>query len=156
MGLVDTIKEQLLQARKDRDEIAKNVLSCVLGEIQSQQARAGQRDEITDAQAAKIVQKVIEANNVTIAAKRSMAETPEMFELTSQKLRLENVVLARLLPHNCTREEIAAMLGHVIDKLRSASGDGPAIGIAMKALAQFPGLKDGKLVAEVVKELRAA
>ena len=147
-------QEALLAARKSKDTIAKNVLSYVVGEIQSQQARPGQRGPVTDAQAAHIIQKVLEANNVTIAAKKSMAETPLMFQLSSENLRRENEILSRLLPHNCTREEIATMLEPVADKLQFATSDCPAIGIAMKALATFPGLKDGKLVAEIVKELR--
>lgn len=151
MSLITQIEEEFLLARKSKDSLAKNILSVVIGEIQNQQSRTGQRGEVTDAQVVKIMQKLIKANEETIQAAAGGFTLPEHINF----LVAENALLQRLLPKECTREEILAYLVTFAEGIQSASGDGPATGIAMKALAGLPGAKDGKLVAAVVKEMRA-
>ena len=156
MSLVDKIKKKLLEARKAKNEFAKNVLSVVLGDIQVQEGRAVQKGEITEGQAEKIVQKLIKSNQETMTAIREVLSKGFDAEKASQfgKLETENEILAKLLPKACTREEIKDFLLFVLDKVKEPRSDGQATGIAMKLLAALEGSKDGKLVAEIVKELR--
>jgi len=141
MSLTETIKEKLLQARKDRDAATAAVLSVALSEIQLQQGRSAQNGPVTDAQAVKIIQKIISGNEETMAA-------------MTKKLRAENTLLSCLLPQTCSRAAIQLHLVTFAEGIQSAANDGIATGIAMKALASCPGLKDGKLVAEIVREMR--
>ena len=153
MSLVEIIKMQLLEARKAKNEIAKNILSVALGDIQTQAGRAGQKGEITEQQAEKIIQKLIKSNQETLLA-MVKAESAGA-TLPVEKLQKENEILKTLLPKACSREEIKNHLIIVADKLKEAKSDGQATGLAMKELASLEGSKDGKIVAEVVKEIRS-
>ena len=149
MKLVQKIEEKLLEARKSKNELAKNILSVALGDIQTQEARAGQK-EMVDQQAEKIVQKIIKSNNETMeaAAKSGLQEV-------LKKLGTENEILIALLPKDCNREELAVFLnGHRVD-IKAAKSDGQATGVAMKLLSSLEGSKDGKVVADIVKEMRS-
>lgn len=145
--LIQKIKDQLLDARKSRNELVKNVLSVVLGDIQSQESRPGQK-ELTDQQIEKIIQKLIKANMETMEASIKLGSDCE-------KLNSENKILKDLLPRACTREEIVAFLNDHKEIIKSASSDGQATGVTIKLLFAIEGSKDGKLVAEIVKEIRS-
>ena len=110
MGLVETIKEKLLAARKNRDELAKNVLSVVLGDIQIQQGRFAQKGAVTEEQAEKIVEKLIKSNE----------ETMHCFpnDTSIVKLETENAILTALLPIKATEDEIRARWPHILKKSR--------------------------------------
>jgi uncharacterized protein YqeY len=70
-------------------------------------------------------------------------------------LQAENEILAALLPKTCSKEEIKAHLVQCDFKTKALSmKDGPAVGLAMKELLSLEGSKDGKVVTEIVKELR--
>lgn len=144
MSLVEKLQAKLLEARKSHDDVAKNVLSVALGDIQTQGAR--QKGDLTDQQGEKVVQKLIKSNQETMA----VAD-----ETRRAILQREVDILTALLPQACSREQITAHLSTVVADLKAAKSDGQATGVAMKALASLPGSKDGKLVAEIVKELRA-
>jgi uncharacterized protein YqeY len=162
MSLIETIKEKLLEARKTKNERAKSVLSVVLGDIQSQQGRSGQKGEITDQQAEKIVQKLIKSNQETMEAmtKDVGSQNYSGFVIPPHKtssyiiLTEENEILQALLPKACTKEEIKSYLISIYDKIIESKSDGQAIGVAMKFLATLEGSKDGKIVTEIVKEIR--
>ena len=162
----------MLEARKSKNELAKNVLSVALGDIQVQEGRAAQKGEVTDGQAEKIIQKLIKSNQETMDAwnsrKGQVVTIGGYVELGSDgaryaALKLENEILTKLLPKTCTKEEIKDFLVNVgtfwpvrfIDKLKEAKSNGQATGLAMKELASLEGSKDGKVVAEIVKELRS-
>lgn len=143
MSLIEKIKEQLLEARKAKNELAKNVLSVALGDIQTQQGKAAQNGAMTEQQCERIVQKMINSNQETMDA-------------MTKKLRMENEILAALLPKTLSRLEMKNYLfSWAMEQIKAAKSDGQATGVAMKALASLEGSKDGKLVAEIVKELRA-
>ena len=161
MTLVETIKTKLLEARIAQGkkvlgaDIDRNLWTVVLGEIQTLEGSKAQNGPVTDGQILKIVQKMIASNEETISAYKKQAETPLMSNLGTEKLRRENEILARLLPKACSREEMKDHLLTIVDQLKAAKSDGQATGVAMKALAGLEGSKDGKIVGEIVKELRS-
>ena len=162
MGLVETIKVQLLEARKAKNELAKGVLSVVLGDIQTLEGSKSQKGDVTEGQAEKIVQKMINSNEETMSEIRKMlAKEPRPLfdpEVAAKfgKLESENEILAKLLPKACSREEMKNHLIPLVEQLKAAKSDGQATGVAMKLLAGLEGSKDGKIVGEIVKELRNA
>ena len=141
MSLLDTIQAQFLEARKAKDDLAKNVLSVVLGEVQVQQGRSAQNGDVTDAQIERIIEKVVASNQETMDA-------------MTKKLRTENALLTALLPVPCTEKDIRDVLAPVAGEIRAAKMEGMAKGIAFKAI-KASGLKaDSDLVTKITMEYR--
>lgn len=149
MSIVEKLKARLLEARKAKDELAKGILSVALGDIQTQSSRAGQKGEMTEQQAEKIVQKLIKSNQETIKSANLLATT-----ILVSQLENEITILTALMPKALSKEEMLIYLSPFVTAIKEAKSDGQATGLAMKQLASIEGTKDGKIVAEIVKELR--
>ncbi|MCD4826123.1 MAG: GatB/YqeY domain-containing protein [Phycisphaerae bacterium] len=145
MTLAETIKEQIMQAMKQKLELEKNILRVALGEIQRIETRQG---SITEAEAQKALRKLIASNKETIAA------APEK---DNSDLLRENQIIEALLPQLWDQAKITEFLSSDEDALagiRSAGGDGQATGVAMKSLKAAGAAVNGKDVAAVVGNLR--
>lgn len=143
--LAVTIKQKMIAAMKAKDTVAKEILKVTLGELDVLESRSG--DKPDDAQAAKVVKKLMKSNEETLA----LARTDE--ERATLKRELE--VLAELLPKSMSAEEVAQALAGVRDQIVGAAGDGAATGIAMKHLKSIGADVDGKTVSAAVQQLRA-
>lgn len=147
MNLLQQMKADLLTARKNKDEIAKKLLSTVIGEVEIAQSRAQQQGDITEQQICKIIQKVIKANSDTIAVNPEHDRAPI--------LKQEISILENLLPKLWTMDEIMfAFDANMIKEIKAASNDGQATGLAMKILKSQNAPVDGKDVAILVKNIR--
>ncbi len=142
--LVDTIRARAKEAMKARREVEREILRVALGEIQTEEARG---TTIGDADAERIVRKIIKSNR----------ETLDMTTAADKQaiLREEIAVLESLLPQRLGVEQIVAALGEVAAEIRAAKADGQAVGVAMKLLKSKGAPVDGKDVAAAVKQLRA-
>jgi uncharacterized protein YqeY len=141
--MVDDLKAMFLQARKDRDETKKKVLSLVIGECQSIEMRQG---SFKPEQCVKIIKKLIHSNEETLnKAGSDWAGINDLEE--------ENKFLYSLLPQTMSVEEIVQFLENV-EGIKEANADGPAIGIAIKALKGSNCSVDNKDVAVAVSNLR--
>lgn len=143
--LVDEMKRQLKDAMKAKDLVAKDVLRTALGEIQTAESRAG--EALPDAEAQKIVKKLVKANDET------MKVSPDAE--TKAKLTRENEILGGLLPKALTVDEIVAALADVTDAIRAAKADGPAMGVAMKTLKATGAAVEAPDVNAAVRKIRA-
>lgn len=160
--IVQTLKTQLLEARKAKNELAKGVLSVVLGDIQTLEGSKSQSGPVTEGQAEKIIQKMIKSNQETMSEIRKMlAKEPRPLfdpEVAAKfgKPWEEGPQEFRFQIPTCTKEEMKAclMFSAAFEDVLKAKSDGQATGVAMKALASLEGSKDGKIVMEIVKELR--
>jgi uncharacterized protein YqeY len=142
--LRDEIKKAMMQAMKDRRNVEKEVLRVALGEIQAEENRRGK--DLSDEESEKIVRKLIKSNTESMDNARSDEER--------QKLELENVTLDGMLPKQLSVDEIVAALSAQADAIKSAAGDGPATGVAMKHLKSIGAAVDGKSVSEAVRKIR--
>jgi uncharacterized protein YqeY len=142
--LVDELKKRIVQAMRDRDEVAKDVLRVALGEIQTQEHRTAAT--MGEEEAVAIVRKLVRSNEETLAASSGDR---------AATLKREIELLTSLLPKRMTVEQIVAALEPQLEALRAAKGDGPATGIAMKHLKSTGASFDGGDAAEAVKRLRA-
>jgi hypothetical protein len=145
MGMVDDLKAAIKEAMKARDELTKSILRVALGEIQSIEMRTG---AITEEDAQKAVRKLIASNTETIAASG---------DKDVSRLMKENEILDTLLPQQWDAARIAEFLNAdeaAISAIRNAPNDGAAMGPAMKALKAAQAPIDGKLVGQVIKQLR--
>lgn len=122
--LSEDLEARTKEAMKARDEVAKTIYRVVLGELQTAEARSG--GELDEAAGHKIVKKLIASNEATL-------EKTEDAEARA-RLERENALLLELVPRSLSVEAIVEALAPVTEAIRSAKGDGPAMGIAMKQL----------------------
>lgn len=143
--LVDQIRARVKEAMKARREVEKTILRLALGEVQTEEARRGAT--LSDADVEKILRKLVKSNVETIAATDDPARKAELSEEVS--------ILESILPKTLGEDDVIAALASVADAIKSAGGDGPATGIAMKHLKASGATVDGKTVSAAVRKLRA-
>lgn len=142
--LIDDVKQQVLQAMRDKDTMRRDLLKVVLGELQTAAARTG--DAMDDEQAQRIIRKIVKSSHEMI----ELSNRPEAVA----QARAELVILESLLPKTLSVGEIMAALAPVGDAVRSAGNDGQATGVAMKHLKSTGAVVEGKDVGAAVKQLR--
>ncbi|MEO1231309.1 MAG: GatB/YqeY domain-containing protein [Myxococcota bacterium] len=144
MTLVETIQTRTREALKARDDVAKNVLRVVLGEIQLAASRQGK--ELPDAEGHKIIRKLIASNLATL----EVTADPDRKAL----LTTENELLETLVPKALEIPEIVAALAPVREAVLAAKADGPAMGVAMKHLKSEGKTVEGDAVRAAVAQIR--
>ncbi len=144
--LVETIRSRIKDAMKARRDVEKTILRLALGEVQTAEARGG--DSLGDADVEKILRKLVKSNLETIEVTQAEDRKAELQE--------EVVVLESLLPKRLNEAEVVAALASVADAIVAAKADGPAMGVAMKALKSTGVSVDGKIVSAAVRKIRAA
>jgi uncharacterized protein len=139
MSLKDRIKTDLLVARKARNEAARNVLSVVLGDIQTEESTHA---SLSDGQIEAKLRKLAENNQQVIDASPTSAN--------SELLRAEIAVLNAYLPKYLTAAEIKDFISARPELLEAvkATKEGQAIGLVVKALKQT----DSKVLGSDVKQ----
>lgn len=145
MALLQTIKQQVIEAMKAKDTISKDVLRVAQGDIELAQTRTGK--DLSDDEAQKIVRKLIKSNQETLAASPDSA--------TAEKLHKEIAILEALLPRTLGVDEIVAALASVEADIKAAGNDGQATGVAMKHLKPQGLAVEGKDVSAAVKQIRS-
>jgi uncharacterized protein YqeY len=142
--LFDEIKARIARARREKDDVARNVLGLVLGEIQTAEARANR--QLSDEEAAGVVRKLLKSNEETLSLATESS--------TAAALRHEIEVLSRLLPAAPPPEAIESQMAQVADAVRSAKSEGQAMGIAMKHFKTIGLPVEAAAVLQAVKKLR--
>jgi uncharacterized protein YqeY len=132
MNLKEQISKDYMTAFKERNVVAKNLLSVVKGEIQTIEKNTGV-DCLSDAEVIKILNKTA----------KSLKEVIEISGDVESKTQLEMV--DALLPAAMTREDVVLKVSALV-----ASGITNVGGI-MKEFATLQ--VDRKIVSEVIKEV---
>lgn len=131
MTLKERVNADYLKAFKEKNTVAKNLLSVVKGEIQTIEKNTGSAS-LSDEEVIKILNKTAKSLKETINAGGEQA-----------KLELE--IVESYLPKQMSKEEITT-------KVKELVGSGVTnIGAIMKEFATLP--VDKKVVSEVVKEV---
>lgn len=131
MKLKELISKNYMQAFKEKNVVAKNLLSVVKGEIQTIEKNTG-TENLSDEEVLKILNKTA----------KSLKETIEKTGDQESKLQLE--IVESYLPKQLSKEEIVEKVNEIVE-----SGI-TNIGLIMKEFATLP--VDRKIVSEVVKE----
>lgn len=134
MSLKEKISKDYMTAFKERNAVAKNLLSVVKGEIQTIEKNTGV-DCLSDAEVIKILNKTAKSLNEVIATNGD------------EESKLQLTIVEALLPASLTREDIVAKVNELV-----ASGVTNVGGI-MKEFATLQ--VDRKVVSEVIKEALA-
>jgi uncharacterized protein YqeY len=133
--LIETLKTQRIQAMKDKQIVAKNLLTTLLGELEGKAKR--DNIDINDEMVVQTCKKFIASNEEVIAQTTSTE--------AATKLKEENVILNNYLPKQLTE----AQLGSIIK-----SSGATNVGEAMKFLKDnYSGKYCGKLASTVVRTL---
>ena len=154
--LIETIKEKIKVAVKEKRELERNILKVLLGEIQTLESRKG---NISDEDCIKIARKLIESNQETIKAYSATDEAYNKEHNTDeniavQKLSQEITIVDSLLPKVWDEKEIANFIRNtpeLFQNMIDAASVGQATGIVMKALKTANAPVDGKMVSKVVQ-----
>lgn len=144
MALVDDLKAKIQLAVKEGDTVARDVLRLALGELQTHEARGG--GALGEEAAQAVLRKLVKSNEETLAHATD--------EGTKAALRRENEVLASLLPAALDVAGIVAALASEHEAIRGAKADGPAVGLAMKALKAKGATVSGSDVTAAVAQIR--
>lgn len=141
---------KLQEAMKARDELARDVLRVVLGEVSTRRARTGK--EPGDEEVHAIIRSMIANNGLT---RKELEQRGQTGHEAYERLARENTYLATLLPRTLDRDAIRKELAPIAAELKAAKNDGQATGLVMKHLKQKGLAVLGQDVAAAVKELRA-
>jgi len=151
MSLKNAVRERFEQAKREGRREEKNLLSVILGDISTAEARSGK--EISEAEVEKLLRKMVESNSETLLQLKShnRALDPQV-----AVLEREVSLLKSLLPQTLDATAIAKALEPVLAEIRNAKNDGQATGLAMKHLKALSLNAQGQDVAAVVKQIRTS
>ena len=141
---------KLVAAMKAKDDLVKDVLRVVLGEVSTRKARTGK--EPRDEEVHAIIRSMM-ANNVE--TRKELEQRGQTSHDAYERLGRENAYLETLLPKTLDRDAILRELAPVAAELKAAKSDGQATGLAVKQLKQKGLAVLGEDVAAAVKQMRA-
>ena len=147
MDLFEKVSEDIKNAMKAKDKVAletlRNIKKCFL----EAKTAPGANDSLTDADALKIMQKLVKQGKDSAAVyteqgRQDLAEA----ELT------QVAVIERYLPKPMSAEELETALKAIIAQVGAAGPKdmGKVMGVASKSLA---GKAEGRAISEAVKRL---
>jgi uncharacterized protein len=138
MTLMQKIKQDQVEARKNRDTIRANLLTTLIGEAEMVGKNSGNR-ESTDAEVAAVIKKFVKNAEETLTALKAQGTFNEA-------IAVEVGILNGYLPQQLSEYELKA-----IAEGRSGMPD------FMKYLKDnYAGQYDGRLASQVAREVYAA
>ncbi len=147
MDLFEKVSEDIKNAMKAKDKVAletlRNIKKCFL----EAKTAPGANDSLTDADALKIMQKLVKQG------KDSAAVYTEQGRQDLAEAELAQVaVIERYLPKPMSTEELETALKAIISQVGAAGPKdmGKVMGVASKSLA---GKAEGRAISEAVKRL---
>jgi uncharacterized protein YqeY len=130
MKLREQINKDYMTAFKEKNTVAKNLLSVIKGEIQTTEKNVG--SELSDEDVIKILQK-------------SAKSLKEMVASGSEQAKEELTIVEAYLPKQMSKDEVTQKVTELVN-----SGV-TQMGAIMKEFASLPA--DKKVVSEVVREI---
>lgn len=147
MDLFATVSEDIKNAMKAKDKVALETLRNVKKVFLEAKTAAGANDALADADALKIMQKLVKQGKDSAAiyvqqGRQDLADT-ELAQVA---------VIEKYLPKQMSAEELEAELKQIIAQVGAAGPKdmGKVMGVASKALA---GKAEGRAISEAVKKL---
>ena len=147
MDLFERVSEDIKNAMKAKDKVALETLRNVKKFFLEAKTAPGANDTLTDADALKIMQKLVKQGKDSAAIYVQQGRQ----DLAGVELG-QVAVIAKYLPKQMSAEELEVELKAIIAQV-GATGPkdmGKVMGIASKALA---GKAEGRMISEVVKKL---
>jgi uncharacterized protein YqeY len=149
MSFKDKVRAKFEEAKRAGQREEKNVLSVILGDVATAEARSGK--DVSDAEVEKLVRKMVESNMETLAQLKSHARADDP---RGPVLEHEITFLKALLPQSLDTEAIVKALEPVRADIVNAKNDGQATGVAMKHIKSLSLNAQGQEVSAAVKRIR--
>lgn len=130
--LIDQIRTARITAMKERDAVAKTILTTLLGELEGMAKR--EQADITDEMVAKTCKKFVASNQEVIALDSNV-----------EQLTAENVILTKFIPIQLTADELRVI---IVDMNASNLGE-----IMKQLKADHNGEYDGKTASTIAREV---
>lgn len=147
MSLQASIMDAMKSAMKSKDSIALEALRAVKAELLLAQTQSGSKEEISEEEEIKILQKLVKQRKDSAAifaeqGRNDLVE-PELAQVA---------IIEQFLPEQMSNEEVEAVIAKIIAEGNHAgmAAMGQVMGIASKELA---GKADGKTISTIVKNL---
>jgi uncharacterized protein YqeY len=140
----------LKEAVKSRNDLARDLLRVIMGEVSTRRARTGK--EPGEEEVCGIIRKLIASNAET---RKELEQRGQTRHEAYEQLARENAYLELLLPRGLDRAAVRKELEPIAADLKGAKNDGQATGLAIKHLKQKGLAVPGEEVAAAVRELRA-
>ena len=147
MSLSTHIMDEMKTAMRAKDTVALEALRAIKSEILLAQTATGSKEEITEADEIKILQKLVKmrkdsASIFTEQNRPDLAE-PELAQIA---------VIEKFLPAQLSEEEVEAIIAKIIAET-GASGIAAMGKVMGLASAQIGGQAEGKTISSIVKKL---
>lgn len=145
MSLQDNIMTALKEAMKAKDQTALTALRAVKSAILLAQTESGAKEELTEEQELKMLQKLVKQRKDSAAIYLEQGRE----DLASPELA-EAEVINQFLPEAMSDEDVAKIVMDTINKIgaEGMKDMGKVMGIVSQALA---GKADGKTISNIVK-----
>ena len=145
MSLATQIMDSMKDAMRAKDTLSLEALRAIKSEILIAQTASGSKEEISEADEIKILQKLVKMrkDSYEIFTAQNRADLAE-------KEASEIAVIEKFLPVQMTEDEVKSAVEAIVKELGAAGPQdlGKVMGVASKQLA---GKADGKIIAAVAK-----
>ena len=147
MSLSTQIMDSMKEAMRAKDTVALEALRAIKSEILLAQTASGSKEEITEADEIKILQKLVKMrkDSASIFAEQNRADLaePELAQIA---------VIEKFLPAQLSEAEVEAIIAKIIAET-GASGIAAMGKVMGLASAQIGGQAEGKTISTIVKKL---
>jgi uncharacterized protein YqeY len=147
MSLSTQIMDSMKEAMRAKDTVALEALRAIKSEILLAQTASGSKEEITEADEIKILQKLVKMrkDSASIFTEQNRADLaePELAQIT---------VIEKFLPAQLSEAEVEAIVAKIIAET-GASGIAAMGKVMGLASAQIGGQAEGKTISTIVKKL---
>lgn len=147
MSLQANIMDAMKSAMKSKDSIALEALRAVKAELLLAQTQSGSKEEISEEEEIKILQKLVKQRKDSAAIFSEQGRT----DLAEPELA-QVAIIEQFLPEQLSNEEVEAIIAKIIadGNHTGMAAMGQVMGMASKELA---GKADGKTISTIVKTL---
>ena len=147
MSLSTQIMDSMKEAMRAKDTVALEALRAIKSEILLAQTASGSKEEITEADEIKILQKLVkmrkDSYEIFTTQNRADLAEPELAQIA---------VIEKFLPVQLSEAEVEAIIAKIIAET-GASGIASMGKVMGLASAQIGGQAEGKTISTIVKKL---
>ena len=147
MSLSTQIMDEMKNAMRAKDTIALEALRAIKSELLLAQTSSGSKEEITEAEEIKILQKLVkmrkDSASIFTAQNRPDLAEPELAQIA---------IIEKFLPAQLSEDEVEVVIAKIIAET-GASGIASMGKVMGLATAKLGGTAEGKTISTIVKKL---
>jgi uncharacterized protein YqeY len=147
MSLSTQIMDEMKNAMRAKDTVALEALRAIKSELLLAQTSSGSKEEITEAEEIKILQKLVkmrkDSASIFTAQNRPDLAEPELAQIA---------IIEKFLPAQLSEDEVEVVIAKIIAET-GASGIASMGKVMGLATAQLGGTAEGKTISTIVKKL---